>query len=89
MRLERSLGCHAISQEPWNAANVDISCAYLHFFILIDEAPSYHDSSAPLDYFDPSAGTAKIALARYKATKSPKKGMVLWNPGGPGKMNPN
>lgn len=38
----------------------------------------------PLDYFNASAGTAKIALARYKATKLPKKGMVLWNPGGPG-----
>lgn len=43
--------------------------------------------SVPLDYFNASAGTAKIALTRYKATKSPKKGMVMWNPGGPGELN--
>ncbi|THH14114.1 hypothetical protein EW146_g6187 [Bondarzewia mesenterica] len=39
---------------------------------------------APLDYFNASAGTAKIALARYNATQFPRKGMVLFNPGGPG-----
>ncbi|KAJ7477355.1 hypothetical protein FB451DRAFT_1242275 [Mycena latifolia] len=38
----------------------------------------------PKDYFDPSAGTASIAIARFKATKFPKKGIVFLNPGGPG-----
>lgn len=38
----------------------------------------------PLDYFDRDAGTASIALARYPASKTPKKGIVLFNPGGPG-----
>ncbi|KAF8146414.1 hypothetical protein K438DRAFT_1869647 [Mycena galopus ATCC 62051] len=38
----------------------------------------------PKDYFDPSAGTASIAIAIFKATKSPKKGTVFLNPGGPG-----
>ncbi|TFY83522.1 hypothetical protein EWM64_g478 [Hericium alpestre] len=38
----------------------------------------------PLDYLNSSAGTAKVALARYKATKGPSKGSVLLNPGGPG-----
>ncbi|KAJ7753637.1 hypothetical protein DFH07DRAFT_744348 [Mycena maculata] len=38
----------------------------------------------PKDYFDPSAGTASIAIARFKATKFPKKGTVFMNPGGPG-----
>jgi hypothetical protein len=35
----------------------------------------------PKDYFDASAGTASIAIARFKATKSPKKGTVFLNPG--------
>lgn len=35
----------------------------------------------PLDYMDPTAGTAKVALARYPATKEPRKGMVMFNPG--------
>ena len=38
----------------------------------------------PLDYFDPSAGKAKIALARYNATVGPRKGSLFVNPGGPG-----
>ncbi|KAF8509524.1 hypothetical protein BU17DRAFT_56043 [Hysterangium stoloniferum] len=38
----------------------------------------------PLDYFNVSAGVAKIALGRYKATTSPKKGMVVYGAGGPG-----
>ncbi|OCH85906.1 hypothetical protein OBBRIDRAFT_797713 [Obba rivulosa] len=38
----------------------------------------------PLDYFDHSAGVAKIALGRYNATSMPRKGIVLINPGGPG-----
>ncbi|KAJ7187332.1 hypothetical protein C8R46DRAFT_1059501 [Mycena filopes] len=38
----------------------------------------------PKDYFNTSAGTASIAIARFKATKTPKKGTVFLNPGGPG-----
>ncbi|THH10618.1 hypothetical protein EW145_g1198 [Phellinidium pouzarii] len=38
----------------------------------------------PLDYLNHSVGTGTLALARYKATKSPKKGTVFLNPGGPG-----
>ena len=38
----------------------------------------------PLDYTNPSAGVAKIALGRYNATASPRKGVVFVNPGGPG-----
>ncbi|KAJ7482544.1 hypothetical protein FB451DRAFT_1084919 [Mycena latifolia] len=38
----------------------------------------------PKDYFDPRTGTASIAIARFKATKFPKKGTVFLNPGGPG-----
>ncbi|KAJ7763413.1 hypothetical protein B0H16DRAFT_1804507 [Mycena metata] len=38
----------------------------------------------PKDYIDRSAGTASIAIARFKATKFPKKGTVFLNPGGPG-----
>ncbi|KAG7447799.1 alpha/beta-hydrolase [Guyanagaster necrorhizus] len=37
----------------------------------------------PKDYFNPSAGTSTIAIARQNATKH-KKGSVFLNPGGPG-----
>ncbi|KAJ7187336.1 Alpha/Beta hydrolase protein [Mycena filopes] len=40
--------------------------------------------TVPKDYFDATAGTASIAIARFKATKHPKKGTVFVNPGGPG-----
>ena len=39
---------------------------------------------APLDYFDPSVGVAKIALARFNATSGNRRGSVFVNPGGPG-----
>ena len=38
----------------------------------------------PLDYLDPTAGKAKIALGRYNATSGTRKGSVFLNPGGPG-----
>ncbi|KAI0658733.1 TAP-like protein-domain-containing protein [Cubamyces menziesii] len=38
----------------------------------------------PLDYFNASAGVAKIALGRYKAKGPSRKGSVFLNPGGPG-----
>ncbi|KAF9020091.1 alpha/beta-hydrolase [Hymenopellis radicata] len=38
----------------------------------------------PKDYFNASIGTASIAFARLNATKSPSKGSVFLNPGGPG-----
>ena len=41
-------------------------------------------SRVPLDYTNSSAGVAKIALGRYNATASPRKGVVFVNPGGPG-----
>lgn len=40
--------------------------------------------SVPLDYFNPSAGVAKIALGRFNATAATRKGSVFLNPGGPG-----
>ncbi|KAG8724733.1 hypothetical protein FRC09_015206 [Ceratobasidium sp. 395] len=38
----------------------------------------------PLDYFDSKAGIATIALAKYKAEPSIRRGSVFTNPGGPG-----
>ncbi|KAG9118746.1 hypothetical protein FRC07_006601, partial [Ceratobasidium sp. 392] len=38
----------------------------------------------PLDYFDSTAGTVTIALAKYKAEPSLRRGSVFTNPGGPG-----
>ncbi|KAH7345035.1 TAP-like protein-domain-containing protein [Rhizoctonia solani] len=40
----------------------------------------------PLDYSDPNAGTATIALGKYKAQVSPKKGTVFLGAGGPGDL---
>ncbi|KAJ3732572.1 hypothetical protein DFJ43DRAFT_1154298 [Lentinula guzmanii] len=38
----------------------------------------------PKDYFNAEAGTASIALARYRAQKTTRRGSVFLNPGGPG-----
>jgi len=38
----------------------------------------------PLDYFNASAGTATIAIAKYKADPELRRGSVFVNPGGPG-----
>ncbi|CAE7198119.1 unnamed protein product [Rhizoctonia solani] len=40
----------------------------------------------PLDYFDASTGNATIALGKYKAQSSPKKGTVFLGAGGPGDL---
>lgn len=37
--------------------------------------------TVPTDYHNASVGYTKIALGRYKATASPRRGMVLYNPG--------
>lgn len=51
--------------------NIDLSECVAHMCIY----------RVPLDYFDGSAGVAKVALGRYNATRSPRKGIVLMNPG--------
>ncbi|CAE6452835.1 unnamed protein product [Rhizoctonia solani] len=38
----------------------------------------------PLDYFDPSAGTAIIPLAKHKADPNLHQGSVFVSPGAPG-----
>uniref|UniRef100_A0A0W0FJM3 AB hydrolase-1 domain-containing protein n=1 Tax=Moniliophthora roreri TaxID=221103 RepID=A0A0W0FJM3_MONRR len=38
----------------------------------------------PKNHLNDTVGTAKVAFARYKAKKSPRKGSVFMNPGGPG-----
>lgn len=41
--------------------------------------------TVPLDYSNPlSNKTLDLALVRVNATKTPKKGSILFNPGGPG-----
>ncbi|KAI0343760.1 hypothetical protein BDW22DRAFT_1428303 [Trametopsis cervina] len=50
----------------------------------VDERVFCGHITVPLDYFNPDAGTAEIALARYPATKLPSKGSILFQPGGPG-----
>ncbi|PIL25655.1 hypothetical protein GSI_11405 [Ganoderma sinense ZZ0214-1] len=37
----------------------------------------------PLDYYDPEAGTGRLALAKLNATQE-RRGSVFFNPGGPG-----
>ncbi|KAG8696109.1 hypothetical protein FRC08_007355 [Ceratobasidium sp. 394] len=38
----------------------------------------------PLDYKNPKAGKATLAVARFNATKQPRLGTLFTNPGGPG-----
>lgn len=38
-------------------------------------------ASVPTDYLDKNKGETSIALARYKATVSPRKGTIFINPG--------
>ena len=39
----------------------------------------YHE--VPMDYHDPSAGKARLAVAKYAATASKKLGTLFANPG--------
>lgn len=50
------------------SSNDAIQCGYLE---------------APLDWANESAGKARLALAKYGATNSPRKGVLLSNPGPP------
>jgi hypothetical protein len=38
----------------------------------------------PLDYLNPNGSHSSILLVRCPATSTPYKGMILFNPGGPG-----
>ena len=41
--------------------------------------------TVPLDYLDPTSNkTLDLQLVKISATKQPRKGSVLFNPGGPG-----
>ena len=41
--------------------------------------------TVPLDYSDPSSNqTIDLELVKVNAVKSPRKGSILFNPGGPG-----
>ncbi|EJF56709.1 hypothetical protein DICSQDRAFT_174660 [Dichomitus squalens LYAD-421 SS1] len=51
------------------------------FTVIVDLDPRL---IVPLDYTNNSVGVAKIALGRYNATITPRKGAVFVNPGGPG-----
>ena len=37
----------------------------------------------PLDWANPSSGKARLAVAKYGATNTPRKGVLLSNPGSP------
>jgi pimeloyl-ACP methyl ester carboxylesterase len=53
----------------WQACNGQFECATI---------------TAPLDWNDPGAGTADLAVIRHRATDGKALGSVLVNPGGPG-----
>lgn len=40
--------------------------------------------TVPIDYHDPSVGTANIAMVRVKSSRVDPKGTIFLNPGGPG-----
>ena len=84
--LVTSSGGHAPVQTTYLVQNADMQCkfrghtglskSYISLLIALFRVP--------LDYFNASAGVAKIALGRYKATGTSRKGIVVLNPGGPG-----
>ena len=41
-------------------------------------------AAAPLDYRDPSGPKISLALVEHPATGSPRRGVIFFNPGGPG-----
>lgn len=43
----------------------------------------------PLDYDNPSMGTANLSLVKMPHTKKPRLGTVFMNPGGPGGSGAN
>ena len=43
-------------------------------------ACGYHE--VPMDYHDPDAGRARLAVAKYAATAPQKIGALFMNPGG-------
>ena len=46
--------------------------------------------SVPLDYSDPRSNkTLDLALVKVDAVKQPRKGSILFNPGGPGNSGRN
>ncbi|THU82258.1 alpha/beta-hydrolase [Dendrothele bispora CBS 962.96] len=82
------------SADPWSfAANLtteqlkDLEPGTVVWGPCVPEADDNIDCGSivvPKDYFDPTVGNAVIALAKWKASKSPKKGTIFLNPGGPG-----
>ena len=81
MELEQYSGTDA--QESTRTYNVEVSCEHTFAYRIIVVALTM-PASVPLDHFNASAGTARIALARYRAPAKSRKGIVLVNPGGPG-----
>ena len=51
-----------------NSTDPNLQCAYLE---------------VPMDYHDSTAGTARLAVAKYAATAPKKLGTVFFNPGNP------
>jgi hypothetical protein len=77
-RLARYLGLIAMSlYQAWSAEQL---CRSL-LSACIHPAFSLHYIRVPLNYFNHSEGTATIFLGRRKATKLPKQGSIMLNPG--------
>ena len=52
-------------------------------FGVVDSDPNLRCGhyEVPMDYFDPSAGKARLAVMKYQATVPNKKGALFVNPG--------
>jgi len=64
--------------------NTDLTWGNCTIFNVTDVANPYLSCGyyqVPMDYFDPAAGKARLAVIKYGATVPDKKGTLFVNPG--------
>ena len=74
---------HTRAYDWQGPVNTDLTWGNCTNFGLADPDPNlscgYYE--VPMDYFDSSAGKARLAVAKYRATVPNKKGTLFVNPG--------
>lgn len=87
LNLELDLGARHVGDVQWyrcpGIEDPKIECGSIVYVLSIFHllAPSDLAQSVPLDYFNVSAGTATIALGKYKADPALRRGSIFLNPG--------
>jgi pimeloyl-ACP methyl ester carboxylesterase len=67
----------AVSPIAWHRCTAGSAAAMAGGFLCATVA-------APLDYRNPSGPKIRLAVVEHVATRSPRRGMIFFNPGGPG-----